>query len=899
MRFIYKLFAVFIVCLTLTCSTWAQGENNIWTFGHSLSLNFNSGLPVMGTSSIMAHEGCAAVCDANGNLLFYSNGNDVWDRTHNVMPNGSGILSNLGPLGSTGSSTQGVAIMPFINDTNKYYLFVLESFESSGPGGVNKLRYNIIDKSLNNGLGDVVAGQKNIMLDTVGTEKLVLAKGAGCYNWLITHRGQTNEFVAWKIEATGINPVKVVSASGQGVNHMSSGEMKISHDSKRIALSVYDLNTVEIHDFNRVTGIVSNALVVDTAYNTPNNYNMLMYGMEFSPDNSKLYYSLWGLSALRQIDLSLLPNLAAVRASKIDINTAGSFVGMRMGPDGKIYICRPSFSRIVRINAPNNPGLSCGLDLIGVAAGSSLRWGLGNRVVINLKDTTRHRVDTSICLSAPFTYQVGSNYHSYTWSNGDNTASTTFTSPGTRTLIAYDGCSVLYDTVVVAALPLDTTWTSHQQTNCFNGGLSTILTAPAGYQTYLWSNGANTQQITINAPGTYTVVAGLNCVVKIDTFHVSAMPLNVSSQWHDSMVCFVGNNSLTVSSNSSHPNYLWNTGATTPQITVTAAGTYFVTATNACDVDVDTFKIMAKQIDTTSLMIDTVICFQDQILLQARSGFDAYQWQGGGTQASQWVNTSSLAIVNGYNASQCRLMFDTFRFDNVNFEPNLGNDKAVCLGDSVLLNPQTAAHFDYLWQDNSIQASLMARNPGQYWVRVSEKGCSKSDTMLIEKRHYEIDLGNDIRACIGSSVKLDATTHEGSTYLWNTGSIAPIINVEQSGMYAVSLTDGACTASDSVYVNFEHCENCLRLPNVFSPNGDGINDVFAIKPVCPVAMYQIKIYDRWGKQVFGSFSLHHHWDGTYNGQALDLGVYFYTITIRYDLPNAKHETFKGDITLIR
>lgn len=892
------LTGLLLLCAAIPFAVRAQGENNIWTFGYFLSLDFNAGAPVMGTSSIMSHEGCAAISDANGDLLFYSNGNEVWDRNHNVMPNGTGILSNNGPLGSTGSSTQGVAFMPFIEDTNKYYLFVLESFESAGTPANIKLRYNVIDRSLNGGLGDVVAGQKNILLDTVGSEKMFLAKGAGCYNWLVTHRGQSNEFVAWKIEAGGINPAKVVSASGGGVNHFSSGEMKISHDHKKIALSVLDENTIEVHDFDRATGIVSNALIVDTAYTSPLPYNLLLYGMEFSPDNSKLYYAVWGPNPLRQIDLSLLPDLTATQASRTDINTAGSFVGMRVGPDGKIYICRPSTSRISVINYPNNPGSSCGLDVTGIYAGNGLRWGLGNRVVTNVKDTVRHRLDTPVCFSGPYTYQAPLNYYSYTWSNGDNTASTTFTAPGIRTLIAFDGCSVLYDTVEVTALPLDTIIVSSQQTFCFNGGLSGNLSAPAGFQTYVWSTGANTQQISVTGPGTYYVVSGDDCDVQIDTFTVNAQPLSISSTFHDSTVCFVGNNSLTLSSGSNFTDHLWSTGANTAQITVNGPGTYFVAATNACDVEVDTFIITGMPVDTLHRTLDTIICFEEQVLLSARPGFEAYQWQGGGAQQSQWVSTAAPAYVSGYNVAQCKLLSDTFQFINVNFMPDLGPDLQLCDGDSILLQPRTPAHYDHIWSDNSSQPVLIARRPGNYQVTVTYQGCSRSDTIDISRRVYKVDLGMDQRVCIGETTTLDAYT-AGSSYVWNTGSNAASITVDSPGVYSVAVSDGACFASDTVQVDFVHCDNCLRVPNAFTPNGDGRNDVFKVSPACPVASYQIRIFDRWGRSVFESYGLNQHWDGTYNGKVADLGVYFYTINIKYDLPDAATETLKGDITLIR
>ncbi len=117
---------------------------------HRRGLDFSTGTPVAMANSMDSEAGCASVSSHSGSLLFYSNGEKVWDRNHNLMPNGTGLLGNL----ASNTAGQGVLIVPFINDTNRYYLF------SQGT----ELYYSVVDMTLNGGLGNVVASQKNIQL---------------------------------------------------------------------------------------------------------------------------------------------------------------------------------------------------------------------------------------------------------------------------------------------------------------------------------------------------------------------------------------------------------------------------------------------------------------------------------------------------------------------------------------------------------------------------------------------------------------------------------------------------------------------------------------------------------------------------------------------------------------
>ncbi len=177
---------IILLLLLYTRPSHAQGENKIWCFGDSLGLNFNTTPPSFFRHGMSTSEGCASVCDAAGNLLFYSSGFNNWDRNNNLMPNGAGLLGN-GPFWGgiyVGSSATGVAIVRSPSNPQQYYMITMDAAEESAHNAY----YSVIDMSLNGGLGDVIPGQKNMLLATDVAEGVVVQKAGECGNyWIILH----------------------------------------------------------------------------------------------------------------------------------------------------------------------------------------------------------------------------------------------------------------------------------------------------------------------------------------------------------------------------------------------------------------------------------------------------------------------------------------------------------------------------------------------------------------------------------------------------------------------------------------------------------------------------------------------------------------------------------------
>jgi gliding motility-associated-like protein len=354
-----KVLCFFIYALPLFCI--AQKQGNIWYFGSHAGLDFNSGIPVplsngqTYTPDGTPIEGTAVMSDNNGSLLFYTNGNKIWNRNQQLMPNGDSLFS-------TFSSTQGALIIPQPGSSRYYYVFTVDDFylDDLKYG----FRYSVVDICLDGGLGDVISNRKNIkLLDTVAEKLTGVRHANGTDYWIIVHKYYSDAFYSYHLASTGIvgsvishigsrHPV----AYGPQNSGYALGYMKASpNGQKLVVVSGNGYGLAEYFDFNRSTGVVSNFVNIqaDSTY--------CYYGASFSPDNSKLYIACWlNDNGVYQFDLTAgggNPN--SVRGSKYKVaGQSPSHWAMQLGTDGKIYIATDTDYLSV-INNPNNTGANC------------------------------------------------------------------------------------------------------------------------------------------------------------------------------------------------------------------------------------------------------------------------------------------------------------------------------------------------------------------------------------------------------------------------------------------------------------------------------------------------------------------------------------------------------------
>lgn len=342
-----KKAAVFIGLLFCSLSLLAQNQANIWYFGQYSGLDFSSadidGKPtVLSDGALYTSEGCAVISDEAGKLLFYTDGDSVWNRQHKLMANGIGLHGHY-------SSTQTALIVPQPGSNRYYYIFTTDS--QGRPKGLN---YSIVDMDAAGGFGDITT--KNIQLYTPTTEKLTAVHHAnGKDVWVITHRWKSDEFYVYLVTEEGLKETPFISRAGSvhewGVSNANTlGQMKASPSGKSIALNIYNDRRVELFNFSTQTGAVSFKHAFQVNIDTSININL--YGLEFSPNEKYLYTGEAGPSYysgqnIHQIDV--------ISGSITAIDTVFRGGSIQIAIDNKIYAVDVGRDELLVIERPNLP----------------------------------------------------------------------------------------------------------------------------------------------------------------------------------------------------------------------------------------------------------------------------------------------------------------------------------------------------------------------------------------------------------------------------------------------------------------------------------------------------------------------------------------------------------------
>lgn len=805
-------------------------RSNYWYFGLYAGLNFNTNPPTALTNGqINIPDNSSTISDANGNLLFYTNGINVWTSTHSVMVNGTGLIGN-------SSAGQCALIIPIPCDLNKYVIFHVTEF--SNPGYLN---YSVVDMSLNGGFGGVVASQKNVSLGSGWTEKLcAYYDPIGNKYWLLTHKWNSNQFVAFEINSTSIATNSVVSAIGSihncgtyGGAHDAMGQLTISQDGTKLINAITCSDKYELFDFNSSTGVVSNSISI-------NGSGGKAWGTAFSPDSKKVYVnSIFGTTIL-QYDINTFSQ-TSILASQYTVVSVGSsgynFGYMELGKDNKIYIAKPSSGTISVINNPNGAGSACNFSLAGQSLGGKTSSHGISRIAYNIPpgiagfsissspNATIGCTNSNLVLSASASLSPGN----YTWTGPGiigsvNNQSVLVNSPGTYSC-SIPVCSSSVTTMTISVFSNTTIPSIITNPSTINlcAGDSPTLNA-IGALSATWQPGGliglTVMPTTPSVSTIYTVTgtSSLGCLTS-NTLALNLNPIiSISVTPSSPTICSGNNLTLTPTGALNYTLFSAAIGSSVSTIfivspSVTTTYTLIGSDANNCS---SSFTNTITVYPTPNLTISpatNTICYGASLNLIA-SGAVTYSWYPfsnvGATLSLASLNSSTNFTLIGASSQSCTsIVSKSITVIPVPTVTALSNPSITCAGGTINLYSSGASNYTWIpGGSNSASISVSPLSTTIYTVLGESNGCTSSASIIV---------ANPLSPTISSSGNLNCNNTSSFLYiasnsptysiLWTgpglSGQItSSVITVSNVGTYSCVLTDTitGCSATETIAI---------------------------------------------------------------------------------------------------
>lgn len=905
--FIFLLFAIPVS---------AQKEAAIWYFGYGAGLDFNSGNPVALTNGkLFTNEGCTTISDKNGNLLFYTDGSLVYDKSHQVMPNGTGLLGHR-------SSTQSAIIVPKPKDPNLYYIFTVDepnpfnvdnnpSNDESPPN--SGLNYSIVDLRLNNGLGDIVSSEKNIPLITYDvnnaedtkfkcSEKITAVQHSdGLSFWVVTHF--KNTFYSFKIGVNGVEqtPVKTITSQDiplGGYNSNAIGYLKASPNGKRIAIANMSTKTsndldangqikrrtgnVCLYNFDANTGILSNETLL---YN-----NCDPYGIEFSAKSSKLYmtyntYDVRGISqgsSLIQFDLKK-DNIAN---SMQIINTSNYVAGaLQLAIDEKIYRSGYSLTdnNITKISVINNPeadGTNCNFiqNKVDLKSGTS-KLGLPPFITSLFLYTFDYEFN---CLGQSTHFYINSTetIDSVLWNFGDGNTSNdknayhTYATAGDYkvTLIKtvngenrepLEKTITIFDKPAVITTPYKLIQCDTQDNNSLDG-LATFNLSAANeaitlgnkdYEVFYYHSQNEAETDTNDS-------SSLNPIYK-NTVPKEVLYAKISQQnsacYSIATIILQANPSIFISPEDLHKCDLGEGKA----IFDLEEKKQNIKAQLNLPSDVKLFFYNSESDASLSLneIKNTITTNSKTVFIRAENSDGCY-----GTGKFELVVEAAPVLIN----AQQKVICET------------GSNTVAVLESGIPLSQMN--DYTYLWSNGATAPTITVNQEGNYTLTIKNKsGCTATSEHPVKLSRMpilnQLEI-NDLNTL--NEVIIDVQNPEDYQYRihFQDGTYSEFQNSEvfeniPGGFHELIIEsiDGCGRITKSFAV--------LNAPKYFTPNNDGYNDYWNFNGIND-PLYKnavIYIYDRYGKLLKQLSPFEQGWDGTYTKEPMPSSDYWFTIKL--------------------
>jgi gliding motility-associated-like protein len=926
-------------------------RGNVWHFGPGFSIDFNSDSPeVLTGSPIESFEGTSSICDEDGNLLFFTNGGGrptinpavplppgtIWDQNGDVM------YDMMGEQGGGYSSQQSSVIVPKPGSSSNYYLFTMDQLENPDNRG---FRYFEIDMNGNGGLGEVVVADQQLYGSTYEALAAVRHENEQDY-WIIIVNPQNpqREFLVYEATAFG------VSLSGNytfdlGAFELFPSKIKASPTGDRI--NQRQNGEITFFDFDNATGVISNPIKIPTT--------TFGYG-DFSPSGRYYYCEDGDLPAtterrISRIDLSNLSPDSPFEVIETLTVDADKYLQWQLGPLGQIYFFEVTGSTLGAILCPDSETPTVEpqyLSLISTpgAAFTNNSYALPNfpnhfffRPVIPLELTGETAYD--LCGAESVTLTVQTNKCAdLLWSTGETTNNITVDAPGIYTVTATDGCET--QTLEIEVTTDNPGQISVNAPTAVCGGNSVSLTGfldGATSWTWLDLDGNilfqnQTFSFILTQDTVLIVQAELDCGIAEEQVEIQVVPFPNVDLDVNNLSCTAPDGSATIINPAPTWTAIWldDSGNTLSnelfadglpegdyqlEVTNTIAGQNCFSIINFSVVQTSTFESVSFEVTNNPCPGDAV----GRIEVTDLDGTPpyTYQWTESSTGLEIGMASTLENLQDGlYNllvtdAEACSLELPVAITSTAPPTIELDTDPAFCGGEngSIFLSADDPDNIEILLDGTPVEEADLANTfSGAYRIQVqSPAGCLWLDSLLTVEDIDPFGLDGDttLFAFQGQpfTINLELPAGGDFEYEWSPGiglsctdCSTPLAIVEGDTRFTLFLeeTNTGCTGRFTVDIITRPPEKVF-IPNAFSPNDDGFNDLFEVYPSdAGVQLTNMQIFDRWGELIFERAAPDATWDGTFNGQEMPVGVYVYVIEVQ---KSSGSDLISGDVLLVR
>jgi gliding motility-associated-like protein len=510
----------------------------------------------------------------------------------------------------------------------------------------------------------------------------------------------------------------------------------------------------------------------------------------------------------------------------------------------------------------------------------------------------------AICQGDSAVYAIVNTYKTYKWSTGDTAFSIKVKTAGNYAVTVTNAANDTFKdakVLIVNALPNANIMGIPFVCN----GRSTTLSILTVYPTMAWSTGSMSKETFVSSPSTVsiTVTDANNCsssssiVIRDGSKPYNALP--------DSIKICEGDSAVLDATTTAAVSYYWNNDSTRADIVVRDSGRYNVIVSTGQCVSYDTVYVLTLPPPKVNLGVDTLICKGDTLMLRAEK-FElyTYKWSTGSTQPFIRVADEKIYSVE-VSFGNCRAT-DSIDIGIFNKNEGLQLDTVLCTP-QYQINAVRSGAKSYLWKVGGRDSTLTVSKSGTYGVLVGNGRCNANVEYKVRfKKTPLVNLGIDTILCLetgANSLYLSAGVKDEASYIWQDDSNLPTYAVFKSGTYKVKASNECGEGQDEIVVQIKNCYS-IFVPNAFSPNDDGVNEMVSVNISSDVKeIKSFMIFNRWGDMVFQAQNFtadatdKNGWDGKAGGKYMNPDVYIYVV--EFVTKTGILLIQKGDVTLLR